>query len=235
MPSKNALKTYIENGFYHAYNRGVEKRNIFLDEQDYKVFLSYLRLYLTPKDDSVMLIKKRADLSEDQKNDKISKLMGLKNYFNKIELLCYVLMPNHFHLVIRQKNKGDMEDFMRSFITKYSKYFNKKYDRVGPLFQGRYNAVLITNERYLMHLGRYIHLNPQEIVSINKKNLLSYTWSSYSSYVNNTYVSWLNKNYFLSDFDKNKGFSFNSYQGFVEGYREETFEEIKAYKKLFLD
>lgn len=235
MPGKNALKTYIEDGFYHVYNRGVEKRDIFLDEQDYKVFLNYLRLYLTPKDDSIILIKKRDDLSDDQKNEKISKLMALKNYFNKIELLCYVLMPNHFHLIIRQKNKEDMEDFTRSLITKYSKYFNKRYDRVGPLFQGRYNAVLITNERYLIHLGRYIHLNPQGIVIVNKQSLLSYLWSSYPSYVNNTSVSWLNKNYFLSDFTKNNGFSFDSYQGFVEGYREETFEEIKTYKKLFLD
>ncbi|MFA6081673.1 MAG: transposase [Patescibacteria group bacterium] len=234
MPSKNALKTYIENGFYHVYNRGVEKRNIFLGEQDYKVFLSYLKLYLTSKDDSVIEIKKRADLSEDQKNEKISKLMALKNYFNKIELLCYVLMPNHFHIEIRQKDKNDMERFLRSVITKYSKYFNKKYNRVGPLFQGRYNAVLITNERYLLHLGRYIHLNPQEIIA-NKLNLSSYPWSSYPAYVNNMSVSWLNKGYFLSDFEKNNGFSFNSYQDFVEGYREETFEEIKVYKKLFLD
>ena len=234
MPGKNALKTYIENGFYHIYNRGVEKRNIFLDDQDYKVFLSYLKLYLTSKDNSVIEIKKRADLSEDQKNEKISKLMALKNYFNKIELLCYVLMPNHFHLEIRQKNRNDMEDFMRSLITKYSKYFNKRYDRVGPLFQGRYSAVLITNERYLLHLGRYIHLNPQEIVA-NKQSLSSYSWSSYPAYINNMSISWLNKNYFLSDFEKNKGFSFHSYQGFVEGYKEETFEEIKAYKKMFLD
>jgi len=234
MPSKNALKTYVENGFYHVYNRGVEKRNIFLDEQDYKVFLSYLKLYLTSKDDSINLIKKRSDLSDDQKNEKISKLMALKNYFNKIELLCYVLMPNHFHLEIRQKNKTNIEDFMRSIITKYSKYFNKRYDRVGPLFQGRYNAVLITNKKYLLHLGRYIHLNPQEIIA-NKQSLSSYPWSSYQAYINHLSVSWLNKNYFFSDFEKNKGFSFNSYKGFVEGYREETFEEIKAYKKMFLD
>jgi len=71
MPGKNALKTYVENSFYHVYNRGVEKRNIFLDEQDDKVFLSYLKLYLTSKDDSIIEIKKRTDLSDDQKNEKI--------------------------------------------------------------------------------------------------------------------------------------------------------------------
>ena len=53
MPSKNIIKTYIENGYYHIYNRGVEKRKIFLDEQDYKVFLSYLKIYLSPKEDSI--------------------------------------------------------------------------------------------------------------------------------------------------------------------------------------
>lgn len=234
MPGKNALKTYVQDGFYHIYNRGVEKRNIFVVEQDYTVFLSYLKLYLTNKEDSITEIKKRTDLSDDLKNEKILQLMTLKNYFDKIKLLCYVLMPNHFHMVIRQKGKNDMEKFLRSLITKYSKYFNKKYDRVGPLFQGRYNAVLITNERYLTHLGRYIHLNPQEIL-VNNQGLSSYPWSSYPAYVNNMSINWLNKNYFISDFEKNKGFSFKSYKGFVEEYREETFEEIKAYKKLFLD
>ncbi len=234
MPGKNALKIYVENGFYHVYNRGVEKRNIFLDEQDYNVFLNYLKIYLSNRDELISLIKKQADLSDDQKNKEISKLMTLKNYFNKIELICYVLMPNHFHLEIKQKNKSDMEDFMRSLITKYSKYFNKRYDRVGPLFQGRYNAVLITNERYLLHLGRYIHLNPQEII-VNKQSLSSYPWSSYPAYINKLSVSWLNKNYFFSNFEKNVGFSFNSHKEFIEGNKEETFEEIKVYKKLFLD
>jgi hypothetical protein len=126
-----------------------------------------------------------------------------------------------------------MENFMRSLVTKYSKYFNKRYNRVGPLFQGRYNAVLICNERYLLHLGRYIHLNPQEIQD-NKQNLSSYPWSSYSAYINNVSISWLNKNYFLSDFEKNKGFLSIHIKVLSKDIWKKLLKEIKAYKKLFL-
>ena len=149
MPAKNVVKFYIPNSIYHIYNRGVEKRRIFLDEQDYKILLSYLKLYLSPKEESANEIINH-DLKIDNKEKIISELYKLNNFYNKIELISYVLMPNHFHLELKQKNKKEIESFMRSLITKYSKYFNKKYERVGPLFQGRYKAVLINNTEYLL-------------------------------------------------------------------------------------
>jgi len=229
MPSKNILKTYIENGYYHIYNRGVEKRNIFSDEQDYQVFLSYLKIYLSPKEESINNIKNEANFGSEDKNKAISQLYTLNNFFNKISLICYVLMSNHFHLELRQTNKKDIEVFMRSLITKYTMYFNKKYNRVGPLFQGRYKAVLIQSEEYLLHLSRYIHLNPQELLT--KGELLqSYPWSSYPAYVEDLSINWLKK-----DFIKNKNFTFNSYKKFVENYEERSEEERKAYKSLLLD
>jgi putative transposase len=106
MPSKNILKTYIENGFYHVYNRGVEKRNIFLDEQDYRVFLSYLKIYLSPVEDIVADFKK-GSVPDQTKNKRISRIYGLNNFFNKIKLISYVLMPNHFHLELKQTSKKD--------------------------------------------------------------------------------------------------------------------------------
>ena len=98
MPRKNSLKTYIKDGYYHIYNRGVEKRIIFEDEQDYKVFLSYLKYSLLPP-----------PKPEDIKT--IFTLQGLpfkgiprmpKNFQGKMELLAYCLMPNHFHLLVKQ-------------------------------------------------------------------------------------------------------------------------------------
>ena len=196
MPGKNVIKTYIENGFYHIYNRGVEKRLIFLDEQDYRVFLSYLDLYLLPKENSINKIKNQFNITDDDKNNRIAHLLLLNNFYKKIEILSYILKPNHLHFEIKQIENNSMEMFMQSLITKYVKYFNKKYQRVGPLFQGRYKAILIEKEEYLLHLSRYIHINAQEELTKNQ-NLSDYPWSSYPSYVKGIGHRWLNKGYIL--------------------------------------
>ena len=229
MPPKNSIKTYIENGFYHVYNRGVEKRKIFLDEQDYRVFLSYLKLYLSPIKETVNNLQNNDDLVYKDKNNQISRLYMLNNFFNKIDLISYVLMPNHFHLELRQKNKKDIEIFMRSLITKYTMYFNRKYKRVGHLFQGRYKAVLILGEEYLVHLSRYIHLNSLELIT-KEQHLESYPWSSYSAYINNLQINWLKKDFILSSFIKDQ----KSYKKFVEDHNEAE-EGTIIHKGLLLD
>jgi len=153
----------VENGFYHIYNRGIEKRNIFLDEQDFQVFLSYLKIYLTPKDIPYLNSVFELEKSTPKEKDKALKLLALKNYSDKIDLLCYALMPNHFHFLVQQKTVDGINHFIKSLGTKYSMYFNKKYHRVGTIFQGVYKAVLVDDENYLLYLlylSRYIHNNP---------------------------------------------------------------------------
>lgn len=122
MPQKNSIKIYVENSYYHVYNRGVEKRKIFLDDQDYKVFLKYLKESLT-------------EPPPPEKIEKTFTLQGAsfkgiprmpKNYYQRVDLIAYCLMPNHFHLLIRQSEKRLLESFMRSVSTRYSMYFNKK-------------------------------------------------------------------------------------------------------------
>ena len=210
MPAKNSVKTYIADGFYHVYNRGVEKRNIYLDEQDYLVFLSYLKLYLSPVEENVESANKNDNLDYEEKNSKIYRLNELKNFFNKIKLICYVLMPNHFHLEVQQVGVKDLENFMRCLIIKYTMYFNKKYKRVGTLFQGRYKAVCIFGEERLIDLSLYIHRNPIELL-VEDQPLESYPWSSYPAYVGNHQVKWLNKDIILLNFGNVK-----SYRSLVE-------------------
>jgi len=224
MPGKNVIKTYIEGSFYHIYNRGVDKNHIFLDEVDYKTFLRSLRIYLSPKE---KIIKELKD------ENLIAKVLPLNNFFNKIDLIGFCLMPNHFHLLLRQKDSSSIEFFMRSLASKYVRYFNQKYRRVGPLFQGIYKAVLIESEEQLLHTSRYIHLNPIEI--LKDSFLIDYRWSSYPAYVKNWEVEWLKKDYILSYFTQVKGYGFSSYQGFVEGYKEKNEEEMLKYKKLIFD
>lgn len=214
MPSKNIIKTYIENGYYHIYNRGVEKRKIFLDDQDYRVFLSYFKLYLTPKEESASEILK-SNLKIENKEKEISEIYQLNNFFNKIYLISYVLMPNHFHIELKQNNKKDIESFMRSLITKYSKYFNKKYQRVGPLFQGRYKAILVQSTEYLLYLSKYIHLNPVDILS-QGQSLEEYPWSSYPVYLKQFKVSWLKVNFIKTNFSVKGAYYAELYKKFVE-------------------
>lgn len=215
MPRKNSLKIYIKGGFYHIYNRGVEKRIIFENEQDYRVFLNYLKYSLSEP-------PKKGDTL------KTFTLQGLpfkgqprlpKNYQNKIELLAYCLMPNHFHLLIKQLDGVSLQSFMISLITRYSMYFNKKYDRVGSLFQSVYRAVLITNEPYLLHLSRYIHLNPSELT-----NNLASAYSSYKDYLGLRKTSWIKSDIVLEQFNNKVGIEFkkiNNYRDFVEKYEQE--------------
>lgn len=196
MPGRNIIKTYDENGYYHVYNRGVEKRNIFLDEQDYRVFLSYLKSYLSPMDEF----------------EKVAPSRKLKNYFGMVDLLCYCLMPNHYHLLIRQHAPTAITEFIRSVSTKYAMYFNKKYQRSGHLFQGIYRAVVIESEAQLIHLSRYIHRNPDP-TGLNPVGLLDYRYSSLPNYLGKIRQSWVKNREILCLFSAND--AGNSYKSFL--------------------
>lgn len=218
MPSRNVIKSYVKGGVYHIYNRGVEKRTIFENDQDYSVFLKYLKEYLEPP-------KEPSEYSKTF-TLKGSTFKGVprmpNNYENKIDLLVYCLMPNHFHLLVRQKDTASIKDFMRSLLTRYSMYFNKRYERVGPLFQGIYKAVLIDDDNYLLHLSRYIHLNPRE----TSMDILN-AYSSYPEYLRGRHTGWIKPDLILSYFETGtaKEFKkFNSYKDFVEKYAADSSE-----------
>lgn len=181
MPAKNRIKTYVSNSYYHVYNRGVDKGIIFKDKQDYNVFLSYLKTYLLVKD-----IKKLEDVlisdeaSPEEKN-RARKGINLNNFYRRVSLSVFCLMSNHFHFLLKQKDHNDMDVFMNSLCTRYSMYFNRKHNRVGPLFQGVYKAVLINNDEQLIYVSRYIHCNPISVLSVDEK-LCDYNYSSYPNY-----------------------------------------------------
>ena len=221
MPSKNSLKTYTPDSYYHIYNRGVEKRNIFQDEQDYGVFLSYLKNYLLPKDENGL----RQSLSDSnispKERDRILKLLKLNNFSNEITLICYCLMPNHFHLLVKQSSEDGIDRFMNSLSTRYTMFFNRKYKRIGPLYQDVYKAVLVESDEQLLYLTHYIHRNPapnspRKGRSIHK--ILFRQPSSYSEYLGKRQCLWLHPEEILKFFSKtNPNFS---YQAFVEDTNE---------------
>lgn len=182
MPAKNALKLYIPGGFYHIYNRGIDKRIIFLDEQDYAAFLNILKTCLLP-------VLEPGPLGFER--------YPPKSVYGDVELLAFVLMPNHFHLFVQQQTNHGIETLMRSIMTRYVLYFNKKYVRHGHLFGGIYKAIDIETEPYFLHISRYIHRNPRPIINTN---LEFYPYSSYPYYLGLKQADWLNTSKILSFF-----------------------------------
>lgn len=206
MPAKNVIKPYIAGGFYHLYNRGVEKRIIFEDEQDYKVFLTYLKDYLVP-----------ARSTPDRP------FINQPNLAHEIKLLAFSLIPNHFHFLVWQKTEDAIKKLIQCLGTKYVIYFNKRHDRVGRLFQGTYKGVLVETEEQLLHLSRYIHLNPLKDSPLRRSILLG-AYSSYKAYLGRQKIEWLYPGEILSFFktaQKTDLKDILSYQSFVEDYQKE--------------
>jgi putative transposase len=198
MPYKNTVKAYVENGYFHIYNRGVEKRLIFQDREDYTKFLHLIKLYLSPVEN---ITKEFPLLRPHVINN---------NLEGDLELLAFCLMPNHYHLLVKQNRKDAISRFMRAIITSYSMYFNKRYERVGPLFQSVFKAIQIETEEYLLHLSRYIHLNP-----LGRGAALSeFEWSSYLYYLGEKESPWLNTKEIGNYFTQNNPNL--SYRRFVE-------------------
>lgn len=223
MPARNRTKQYVDNSYYHIYNRGVEKRLIFLDQQDYAVFLNYLKEYLLPKDEE-NLSKRLSDPNTSYKEkDKVIKLLRLNNFANEITFLAYCLMPNHFHFFIKQKDSLSIDKFMQSFGTRYTMYFNRKYKRVGFLYQDTYKAVLIETDEQFLYLSKYIHKQAQIHKSTgNSQGRTLRGWeqpSSYPEYLGKRKTEWVHPEEILSFFSKSNPLL--SYKSFVEEKRDD--------------
>jgi putative transposase len=226
MPGKNTRKLYIENGYYHVYNRGVDKRPIFLDTDDYSVFLSLLKEYLAPRDDNELLKKlNNSNLSISERN-RIWHSIRRKNFSDEISLMAYCLMLNHFHFFLKQKTPKILNQFMGALSASYSLYFNHKYHRVGTLYEGVYKAVLINDEGQFLHLSRYIH---KQALSLQGEALQEIQPSSYADYIGIRRTNWIHPEEILAFFSNDdKRFS---YQNFVREWKEEE----QRYAGLALD
>lgn len=154
---------------YHIYNRGVNKDDIFRNQDDYQLFLFRLKENLFPN-----LIK----------TERLSKIKNRRKMLppNSFDLICFCLMPNHFHLLIQQKTDLPITKLISKICTSYSMIFNKKYERVGAVFQDQFKSVRIENNEQLLWTSYYIHKNPIESGLV--ENLQGYRWSSFSEYFN---------------------------------------------------
>jgi putative transposase len=205
MPSRNTIKEFDSDSVYHVYNRGVDKRIIFTDERDYAVFLSFLKYALLSDDEHSMIGEVDKGLLSEAERFNIRR----EGLANKVELLSFCLMPNHFHLLLYQYDVDGITKLMRSIATGYALYFNKRHGRVGALFQGRYKASRIRTDEYWLHISRYIHLNPLDI----KRDYKTYPYSSYRNFVGEAKAEWLKPEKIMDGFQ-----SIKKYEEFVEEY-----------------
>ena len=171
---------------YHLYNRGTEKRDIFMSSKDYERFLALMYI-CNQSEEPVRIIRK--GLSE------LVKIYPRKEN-ELIEIAAYCLMPNHFHLLAKERQADGISRFMHKITTAYTMYFNKKFERTGSLFQGTFKSTHASNDRYLKYLISYIHLNPVKIIEPEwkeigisdlrqaEKHLDNYKYSSYLDYQN---------------------------------------------------
>src|SRR3990167_8168549 len=186
--------------YYHLYSRGVDKRKVFLNAQDYRKF--QFLMYVCNSEKSIVLrnIRKSFDRGE-----------------TIVDIGGFCLMPNHFHILVREKIENGISLYMRKLLTGYSMYFNLKHTREGKLFDGAFKAINASDDRYLKYLFAYIHLNPAKLIDKNWKEkqtkkvhqllkfVSMYEFSSLQEYVKfpiNIKRTILNKKAFPNYFEK---------------------------------
>ncbi|MFH1705328.1 MAG: transposase [Patescibacteria group bacterium] len=224
MPSRKIVLAKGE--LYHVFNRGNAKQPIFLQKRDYQRFLKTVSFYqfVSPP----IRLSKFLILSKERRVDLLKNLTW--NDKKLVEIACYCFMPNHFHFLIKQVGDCGISEFIGQIQNSYTKYFNVKRERVGSLLQGRFKAVRVESEEQLIHLSRYIHLNPYSSFLVKSlEDLKKYPWSSFLSYLEDEKVDFLDENIILNLF-KNR----EEYQEFI--FNQADYQrELEKIKHLTLD
>jgi REP element-mobilizing transposase RayT len=198
---------FAEGEYFHIYNRGSDKRDVFTNHYDYLRFIESLYLFNSVERIVFRLVPKKQRFS-------------IERGETLVDIGAYCLMPNHFHLLIRAKSDNGTSVFMQKLQTAYTMYFNKKYERNGVLFQGPFKAEHADRDEYLKYLFSYIHLNPVKLIDLlwkengitgfqgTKLFLNSYRYSSYLDYSmgNRIESAVLNRSVFPEYLDKFKEF-----------------------------
>lgn len=216
---------FANDQYYHIYNRGVDKRKIFLSKKYYERFLRILNEFNTNQPVNISARDRLNNIEVAPRND--------DEKF--VDILCYCLMPNHFHLLIKQVSENGITEFMRKIGTGYTMYFNIKNERIGRLFESRFKAKIIDSNSYLMHISRYIHLNPLEIIEpywkergvkdwkTAEKFLKEYQWSTFNNYTDSPEIYSTKKNILGEIFEDEK-----EYKKFIKEYTQKDLEKINT-------
>lgn len=178
MYNKDVRKNPLVNeNYYHVLNRSIAKFQIFNDEQDYCRFIEIVNLYRFPAFSysysaflSLSPYAQKAFLLQMDKSNPI------------IDIVTFSVMPTHFHLFLKQNTDPGISRYISRVLNAYTRYFNTKYHRKGPLWEGRFKSVLVSNDEQALHLTRYIHINAVSAGLVEKPE--HWTYSSYLEYIN---------------------------------------------------
>lgn len=224
MPSR--LEPFVNNGIYHIFNKTIDNRRIFENTSYCSHFLNLIKYYRSSE--TKFSYSRLSRLDPLLLNSYLKKISNQETF--RITIIIYCLMPTHFHFLIKQKKEKGVSRFIADIINSFTRYFNIKSDRKGPIFLSDFKSVRINNEAQLIHVSRYIHLNPysNSIIKSNKE-LENYQWSSYRDYVIKTANKIVTCKDLLSQFNFNR----ERYKRFVlsNAEHQRTLEEIKYAEK----
>lgn len=184
---------FLPNHYYHVYNRGAHKADIFRSDADYIMLLNLIQ-------------EKRVEFD--------------------ISVIAYCLMDNHYHFLLRQDGEAKLNDFMQAVFNIYPKRFNYKYKLSGTLFEGPFQAIMVDNEKYLLHLCRYIHRNPVEADMV--RNPEQWHYSNYLEFVEKRNGTLVDREFVRENFG-----SPDEYREFVMDYVPSEKEEKEFRRYLF--
>lgn len=192
---------FANDHYYHAFNRGAARQPIFRTKRDYDravIALDYYRYERPP-----LRLARALALNKEEKE---SFFNDLRKQPKLAEIISYCLMPNHFHLLLKQKIKKGIPKFLSNFSNSYTRYFNTKRKRIGPLFQGIFKAIRIETDEQLIHVSRYLHLNPVVSLVVEDEELDTYLWSSFPEYLNPKIESICNQKVILDFFSSRRAY-----------------------------
>ncbi|RJP46116.1 MAG: hypothetical protein C4584_02080 [Armatimonadetes bacterium] len=210
---------FRDGEIYHVFNRGIERRSMFSDRRTLgraKQLIKFYRHKEIP-----MRFSKAINQPQDIREKILTKLYASERL---VDILCYCLMPNHFHFLLRQNSDKGIPIFISNFTNAYTKYLNTRQNRTGTLFEGAFKAVRIESDEQLIHVSRYIHINPVVSCVVKEEDLLTYPWSSYPEYLSLSADNIVEKEIVLQMFS-----SVSRYQEFIADQIDygKKLEEIK--------
>ncbi|MBI4059246.1 transposase [Candidatus Microgenomates bacterium] len=195
MPGRETV--LANNQIYHIVNRGIAHQPLFLTKRDYRRAIDALFYY--QNSNPPIRYSKFLTLSRSRREELLKLSQRRQNFLG--EIICYCLMPNHFHFLVRQLKNNGISTLISNFSNSYTKYFNTKNRRRGPILEGKFKAIRIETDEQLLHVSRYIHLNPYTgYVVKNLNELENYPYSSFSEYLGKTQLELCSKNIILTQF-----------------------------------
>jgi len=207
MPARK--EPLISGHVYHVFNKSLDSRKTFSSDKNCRLMLELMEYYRSGK--VLPSFSRTRDIKDPIRKSKIIQQISVIRYF-RVDIIAYCLMPNHFHLLLRQKMDDGISNYLSDMINSFTRNYNMRAQRKGPLFLPRFQANRIISAEQLIHTSRYIHLNPfaSGVVS-DISELVSYPWSSLHEYIQKKSKPLTNSKSILSEFSNNR----DEYKKFV--------------------